>query len=293
MSESLNLSVENLADPAVSAGLEQLIGRAQWFDGQPPFSDQTLVDARTGSRTLLIGLRADVVVAAAVLGQGELEFVVDPEWRGVGFGRAVLEQVLASGRTGLLAWAHGDHPAARSLAESHGFAPVRTLLHLELEPLAAPEVRVPEGYVLSDARGLDPAEWVALNARVFAAHPEQGRLTEDDLDARRSEDWFDEGDFLVLRNASGALVGYDWLKIEPGSTTGEIYVLGIAPEEAGRGLGRALLGAGLARMLARGCTTADLYVEAENRSAVALYRSLGFTDASVDVQYLQRTPAVR
>lgn len=293
MSESLNLSVEDLADPAIAAALEHLIGRAAWFDRQPPFSDQTLVDARTGSRTLLVGLRADVVVAAAILGQGELEFVVDPEWRGVGFGTAALEQVLASGRTGLLAWAHGDHPAARALAESHGFAPVRTLLHLVLDPLAAPEVRVPEGFVLSDARDLDAAEWVAVNARVFAAHPEQGRLTEGDLAARRAEPWFDEGDFLLLRDAAGTLVGYDWLKIEPGSTTGEIYVLGVAPEVAGRGLGRSLLGAGLARMLERGCTTADLYVEAENRSAVALYRSLGFADASIDVQYVQRAAPVR
>lgn len=293
MSESLNLSVEDLADPAVAAGLEHLIGRASWFDGQPPFSDQTLVDARAGSRTLLIGLRADVVVAAAVLGQGELEFVVDPEWRGVGFGRAALEQVLAGGRTGLLAWSHGDHPAARALAASHGFAPVRTLLRLELDPLTAPAAPVPSGFTLSDASELDPAEWVALNARVFAAHPEQGRLTEEDLAARRAEPWFDAGDFLLLRDGRGVLVGYDWLKIEPGSTTGEIYVLGIAPEAAGRGLGRALLGAGLARMLERGCTRADLYVEAENRSAVGLYRSLGFTDATVDVQYLQRRPAVR
>ncbi|ROQ54780.1 mycothiol synthase [Rathayibacter sp. PhB152] len=293
MNESLNLSVENLADPAVAAGLEHLIGRAAWFDGRPPFSDQTLIDARAGSRTLLVGLRADVVVAAAVLGQGELEFVVDPEWRGVGFGRAVLDQVLASGRTGLLAWAHGDHPAARALAASHDFAPVRTLLHLALDPLVAPEVSVPEGFALSDGRDLDPAEWVALNARVFAAHPEQGRITEGDLAARRAESWYDDGDFLLLRDADGVLVGYDWLKIEPESTTGEIYVLGVAPETAGRGLGRTLLGAGLARMLERGCAVADLYVEAENRSAVALYRSLGFTDAAVDVQYLHRRPAVR
>lgn len=89
------------------------------------------------------------------------------------------------------------------------------------------------------------------------------------------------------------LVGYDWLKIEPGSSTGEIYVLGIAPEAAGRGLGRALLGAGLARMVERSCTAADLYVEAENRAAVALYRSLGFTDAAIDVQYLQRAAPIR
>ncbi|MBF4461707.1 MULTISPECIES: mycothiol synthase [unclassified Rathayibacter] len=293
MSESLNLSVEDLADPTVSAGLDHLIGRASWFDGQPPFSDQTLVEARTGSRTLLVGLRADVVVAAAVLGQGELEFVVDPEWRGVGFGRAALEQVLASGRTGLLAWSHGDHPAARSLAASHGFSPVRTLLRLALDPLMPVEPLVPDGFTLTDARGLDAAEWVALNARIFAAHPEQGRMTEADLAARQTEPWFDEGDFLLVRDARGTLVGYDWLKIEPGATTGEIYVLGVAPEAAGRGLGRALLTVGLARMLDRGCTAADLYVEAENRAAVRLYRSLGFVDASADVQYLQRAPSVR
>lgn len=294
MSESLNLTVSDLARSETAAGLDHLIGRAAWFDGQPPFSDQALVDARAGSRTLLIGLRADVVVAAAILGQGELEFVVDPEWRGVGFGTATLEQVLANGPTGLLAWAHGDHPAARALAASHGFSPVRSLLHLGLDPLVVPEPGLlPEGVTLHNAIGFDPHEWVTLNARIFAAHPEQGRLTDADIAARIQEDWYDPGDFLLLRDADGRLIGYNWLKLEEGSSDAEIYVIGIAPDQAGRGLGRSLMAAGLERMRERGRTKADLYVEAENKAAVALYRSLGFTDLTVDVQYLQRKPSLR
>ncbi|NQX12080.1 mycothiol synthase [Microbacteriaceae bacterium VKM Ac-2855] len=294
MSESLNLSVSDLAAGDTAAGLDHLIGRAAWFDGHPPFSDQALVDARAGSRTLLVGLRADVVVAAAILGQGELEFVVDPEWRGVGFGTATLEQVLANGPTGLLAWAHGDHPAARALAASHGFSPVRSLLHLGLDPLVVPTPPLlPEGVTLHNAIGFEPHEWVTLNARIFAAHPEQGRITDADVAARIEEDWYDPADFLLLRDADGALIGYNWLKLEADGEVGEIYVIGVSPDRAGEGLGRALMAAGLERMRERDRAKADLYVEAENKAAVKLYRSLGFTDLSVDVQYLQRRAAVR
>lgn len=292
MSESLNLSVRDLSDGSVAAELDHLIGRAAWFDKNPPFSDQALVDARGGSRTLLMGLRADAVVAAAIIGQGELELVVDPEWRGVGFGTAALQSVLANAPSGLLAWAHGDHPGARALADANGFVAVRTLLHLELPALGAPGESpppLPDDVEIRTAIGFDPEEWVALNARIFAAHPEQGRLTAHDVASRIAEDWYDPRDFLLARDTDGELIGYNWLKLEPGSESGEIYVIGVSPAHSGRGLGRALMNAGLERMRERGRTAADLYVEAENTAAVALYRSLGFVDASVDVQYLQRS----
>lgn len=133
--------------------------------------------------------------------------------------------------------------------------------------------------------GGDEAEWVALNARVFATHPEQGRVTADDLRAREAEPWFDARDFLVARDASGRMIGYNWLKIDPGESTGEIYVIGVDAASAGQGLGRRLMRAGLARLAERGCTSATLYVEADNEPAVRLYRSLGFADHTVDVQY--------
>jgi len=43
--------------------------------------------------------------------------------------------------------------------------------------------------------------------------------------------------------------------------------------------------AGLARLRDRGCTAVELYVEAESAGPVRLYRSLGFANRAIDVQY--------
>jgi mycothiol synthase len=133
----------------------------------------------------------------------------------------------------------------------------------------------------------DADDWLRLNALSFASHPEQGSQTREDLEARRAEAWFSPEDFLLARDAAGALVGFCWLKVEAADEglEGEIYVLGVHPERAGVGIGRSLLRAGLDRLRRRGVRSVSLYVEEDNASAVRLYRSEGFTDAAVDVQY--------
>lgn len=333
MSGSLTLSVSNPDDDREP--FLRLAARAALVDGQAPFNDQALVDASTGARSLLLAERGGGVVGAAVVGRGELEFVIDPEWRGEGLGRELAAVLLANHAEGrLLAWAHGDHPASRRLAARFGFEPVRTLLQLRRAlgeapdaagapdggsapdaagapdagsapdgagapddagtPGASDAVTLPAGYTLATFRGgRDIDDWVALNAAVFADHPEQGSLTADDVRFRQSEAWFDPDDFLLLRDAEGRLAGYNWLKIEPGDPVGEIYVIGIAEAHAGHGLGRALMQAGLARLRERGCREAALYVDGENTRAVALYRSLGFDDHTIDVQYAPRSRPVR
>ena len=283
--------------------LRPLIAAALAADGQPPFSDQALVDLRAGKRTLL---RSDA--AAAIVGDGEVEFVVEPASRGVGHGTAMLERVLASTSGGLLAWAHGDLPAARALAVSHGFVAVRELLLLRrrVEQLKRVEhfkrVELVETSPASSLReistssirfgsfrpGTDEDAWVDLNARTFASHPEQGSVTRDDLLALEQEEWFDPGDFLLAWDGD-ELVGYCWLKVNGGD--GEFYVVGVAPTRQGSGLGRALMAAGFARLAARGIREAQLYVEGDNAPALALYRSLGFATATRDIQYrLDRSP---
>ncbi len=62
-------------------------------------------------------------------------------------------------------------------------------------------------------------------------------------------------------------------------------MLGVDPDRAARGLGSALLAAGLDLLAARGLDEVDLYVEADNAPALALYRRAAFRDAAVDVQY--------
>ncbi|MFP7762082.1 mycothiol synthase [Marisediminicola sp. LYQ85] len=273
-----------------------LAARAADVDGQPPFSDQTLIDARSGARTLVaersvetgeIASVAAVSIAAASpasspgdAAPAEAEAVVDPDERRRGHGARLLDEVLRVTDHDALLWAHGDHPGARALARSRGLAVTRELLQLRLDP-------VEQNGTAADVRpfrvGVDDSEWLAVNAAAFASHPEQGKLTQADLDARIAEPWFDADDFLVARDDGGAMIGFCWLKTVDG--IGEFYAVGVAPEAQGSGLGRRLVESGLARLVARGIRTSSLYVDGDNVAAVSLYRSVGFVDHTIDVQY--------
>jgi mycothiol synthase len=306
MNDSLRLSVPDLSDAAAAAGFYRVADAALEFDAYDPFNEQARLDVDAGRRTPIVATvwsqdEHSRPIGAAIVGRGELDLVVDPLFRGKGFGEIALRGLLSTARGALTAWSHGDHPAARVLAEHHGFLATRTLLMLRLADLASAVSGLPPAVELmaADDNGIsigsfdpdtDSAEWVALNARTFAHHPEQGGITIEDLHDREREAWFSAQDFLVARDADGHLVGYNWLKVEPGSTEGEIYVIGVGPEQAGHGLGRRLMQIGLAHLAERGCTAATLYVEADNTPAVALYRSLGFVNASIDVQYSRPAP---
>jgi len=257
--------------------LDVLIQRATRADGQPPFSDGSIVELATGARRLLV--IGDV--AAALLGDGEAEFVVDPDARRHGHGTRLLDELLSRSPE-LRVWAHGDHKAARALAASHGLVATRELLQLRLTNFDAPAVSSAPVRPRSFVVGVDEAGWLDLNARAFASHPEQGRLSRADLDVLTNEPWFDADDFLLLRDGD-ELVGFCWLKVEHG--IGEFYVVGVSPDRQGEGIGRRLVEAGLGRLAERGIRVSSLYVEADNEAAVRLYRSFGFDDHSIDVQY--------
>ncbi|RLP91822.1 mycothiol synthase [Micromonospora sp. BL4] len=221
-----------------------------------------------------------------------VELVVHPAYRRRGTGRALVRGVLASATGPLRAWAHGDHPSAAALAVDLGFTRARVLWQLR-RPLAAPltDPRLPEGVVLREFRpGADDAAWLALNARAFAEHPEQGRWTSEDLRVRLAEPWFDPAGFLLAEEtATGRLLGFHWTKVHerPGSARiGEVYVLGVEPTAHGGGLGRALTSAGLAYLRdRRGLDRVMLYVDESNTGAVALYERLGFARWSAHINY--------
>lgn len=290
--------------------LVTLAEAAEQADGNPPFSDQTWVELRTTDdpdrvHTVIAWLdhrqgREGELAGAAVAispaagsgpeAAGTLELVVHPNCRSQGVATA-LAQGLRDRPGPLNAWAHGNHAAAARLAEQFGYAPVRELLRLRLthqEPFTA--LPLPEGVTIrSFAPGADDAAWLAVNAAAFASHPEQGALDQTDLDARMAEPWFDPAGFLLAEDADGTLLGFHWTKIHPGvedsQPLGEVYSVGIAPAAQGRGLGKALTVAGIRHLQQQGVEAVMLYVDAENRPAVELYRALGFVRWDTDVMY--------
>jgi mycothiol synthase len=267
--------------------LPQLIAAATAEDGQPPFSDQSLVDHTAGtSRLITVGEELTAALMTTAPGETEAELVVHPDARRRGFGERLLREVIAEAAGTLLVWAHGDHPGARVLAARYGFEPVRELLQLRaaVEP---PRSATPAS-VKPFRPGVDDAAWLALNAQAFADHAEQGKLTQRDLDARIAEAWFDAEDFLLLWD-DDELIGFCWLKVE--GDLGEFYAVGVSPQRQGEGIGRMLVEAGLHRLAERGIRTSNLYVEADNEPAVRLYRSYGFSNHTVDVQY-RKEPAL-
>jgi mycothiol synthase len=145
----------------------------------------------------------------------------------------------------------------------------------------------PSGARIRGYRGTeDDAGLLAVNARAFADHPEQGRLDRAGLKERMAEPWFDP-DGLVVGELDGLIAGFHWTKVHPAGpgvpAYGEVYVIGVDPSAQGSGLGRALLLAGLDRLhRVHGVAEVVLYVEGDNDGAIRLYESYGFTHQPSD-----------
>ncbi len=260
-----------------AAELAEALGAAcAAHDGMPPFNDQALVELRRGERRAIGDAEALAVISDA---EREVELAVHPERRGRGRGTALVARVAAE-LGSFEAWAHGDLPAAQAIARRLPATRVRSLLQLRAPVPAARDDRLPEG-----ARPFEPADapaLLALNAAAFATHPEQGRMSADDLAARMAEPWHDDANLVVLPGEDG-LDAFAWIK--PAGDVAELYVLGVSPDRQGAGLGTRMLEAAFARMRALGATTAHLYVEGDNEAALALYRRAGFEQWAIDARY--------
>jgi mycothiol synthase len=222
---------------------------------------------------------------ALVIGE-DLSLAVRPSARRQGVAGSLLADALASYDGTLRAWSHADHPGAARLAEENGFDRVRELWVMR-RPGSAPTgpVELPEGVNIRGYHPRDEAELLRVNAESFASHPEQGAMTSSDLAERTGEPWFDPAGLLVAMRG-GHMLGFHWTK-QHSAALGEVYVVGVAPEAQGMGLGKALTRAGLAHLAGRGVSEVELYVESDNAAAIHVYDGLGFThdDRDTHVMY--------
>lgn len=319
------LSGEHLVTETRRAA-EQILQAAEATDGFAPLSEQFvagLSDQRVGQQHVLAFLD-DELVGLAGLDDDNAEMVIAPKHRGQGYGTCLYEHLRQFVGAGLQVWAHGQLPAARTIAEKQQLQIVRHLLVMSLtgaglqksaEPGAAPAGFVAADYTESvDRFGVDHVEnsWVEANNQAFSWHPEQGGWDRDRLHRAMEAEWFDPQDVILLWDNDAAvgvdkhpaLAGFHWTKWHGAAGdgaqddasensaeangeayAGEVYVIALASAYQGRGLSGHLLRLGIKQMVNKGATNVILYVEKDNESAVRVYEKSGFDIAENHVVY--------
>jgi mycothiol synthase len=298
------LHLQKLTNTQQEAVLKLIAGTTA-FDNTPPIAEHILLHLRHGgdkSDSHLLVEQEDQVIGYAHLDQTDLvagpsvELVVDPKFRGAGVGKQLLAKAIEICGKELRLWVHGDQPAANALATSFGFEKIRTVLQMsraltDIQQLPkASKKEVDQDVVIrSFLPGIDSDAWLSLNNKVFKDHPEQGNWQLSDLNIRLNEEWFDEKGFF-LAEVNNKIIGSAWTKIHGSNSivmkgegidhnyhvVGEIYITSIDPKFQGNHLGKALTILSMNYLYHKGLKNVLLYVDQENKTAVNLYKSLGF-----------------
>ena len=228
---------------------------------------------------------------------------VDPEHRGRGIGRRLLEwqkgralQKLAENEHPLPAWvlsyAADRAPEHGALLRRSGFDAARWFTTLECD-LAAPAVpsAVPEGVVVEPfTTARSEAARIAKNA-AFADHWGSQPATREQWESMQKLPTF-RPELSRLAIDDGEVVGFvttevnedDWPRL--GASSGYIGLVGTVRRWRGRGLAAALLSDVLEAYRAIGLERAVLDVDTDNPTgALGVYTRLGFAATARDVAY--------
>ncbi len=152
----------------------------------------------------------------------------------------------------------------------------------------------PGGGALPDAGGIRVRRGGERDLPALVAL-EEGSFTADRMSRRSLRRLLlgNTADVLLAEAPGGALLGAAVLLRRKGSRRERLYSLAVDPAARGRGVGRLLLEAVLASARSRGAVEVGLEVRTDNDGAIALYRSLGFTEAGVvEGYYADGAPAL-
>jgi len=286
------LDIKRQMGPTDVQVVQELLDTVERADGHRPLSDHLWLDLVDGGHEGFAGLVAwepghEHLVAYAQISKGNgshsIELVVHPHHRyemhliGPELLSAALSEVARNGGGPVHWWVFEPTKGHEQVASEVGLTPGRTLHQmrrsLPLSSAEAAEALLVRTFVAS----VDDRQWLELNNRAFAHHPEQGGWDGASLSARMAQPWFEPEGFII-HEIDGQMAGFCWTKVhrDMDPVLGEIYVVAVDPAHVGHGLGRSMVVSGLVNLAERGVTAAMLFVDADNGAAMRLYGKLGF-----------------
>lgn len=233
--------------------------------------------ARDGHRNLDDGLLQEVQSGSAQawleeegraymhLGQHQLEILVHPDWRGLGWGTWLLTRALRE-RDQVTAWAYGDRPETVRWLERYQFSNHRLLCKMRYEQEPPPPPQWPSDWRLETFQEQHAPAWHDLHVglqkdpgRAWSRQRMERQLTRPETPPER---------FWLLWEGE-TMRGYLWLKGD------EIFLLALDPASRGQGIGRRLLQWAMSQ-------SRQTWGFCDQSETVALYRKLGFSEVGRD-----------
>jgi dTDP-4-amino-4,6-dideoxy-D-galactose acyltransferase len=181
--------------------------------------------------------------------------------------------------------AAGDDAATLRIARDGGFEFVDVRLRLE-RALESGREGIP-----SAVRPARPSDVSRLRELAAVTHRQSRFWVDERFDraacAELYATWIERScsgyaDRVWVAEASGEPEGYLTCHRRDGGL-GEIGLVGVAERAKGRGLGRALVAAGLAWFTEQGCGSASVVTQGANVPAQRLYQAAGFRTVSVEI----------
>jgi len=219
------------------------------------------------------------------IGRVILDCWVHPEHRRRGLAKKLLSDATSRARLLGAKAAHvcirEDNVVAGKMLSRLGFSFIRRFLELGLDITDVGELNMAQSVL--GYRYLQPGEedkLTQLQNRAFAGSWGYNPNTVEEITFRISSSTPSRHDIILTYEGYRA-IGCCWTGIIceegiPSVKKGRIHMLGVDPDYRGKGIGRELMMAGLARLRNRGLNVAELTVDSQNKVACALYKSIGF-----------------